>query len=389
MLPPGVPTLRQRRLQRGERWIFSAGFNVRADLGDTHRIDVELPDLARLTGTGARVALLSHQGSHASGTCTGLEHVARYIGAQLARPVAYEPRSASEAALDRASILGEGQIALLGNTRIEPDEEANGAALGHRYAQLGRFVAVAGFSKAHRRHASNVGVLAHRPGYLASSVAHEVGRLGPWAGARSGTWSVAVLGGTKPEKVRPGLDGLTRAYDVVVPGGAVLATLLAADGREVGQSVRLADPDSVAVARTVMSGPRRARVALPAELVVAQAERGIRRVPLDGVTPDEAIVDFVPDTSGLLPPPDRADQPRRALVAGTPCRHTSGFRRASSALLAFFARHRFATLLVGGDTVAELPFAGPTSTGGGAALTYLVHGTLPMLEALAPREPGG
>jgi len=111
-------------------------------------------------------------------------------------------------------------VVVFGNTRDHAGEEANDPELAARFALLGDQVAIGGFSKAHRSHASNVGILKHLPGCAAQSLTREITRLAPWAGTHHDTPSVAVLGGTKPEKTLLGLGCLSRTYTLVVPGAA-------------------------------------------------------------------------------------------------------------------------------------------------------------------------
>lgn len=382
---PGVALLHRRRIGAGERWIYSAGFNVGPDLTDTTRIDTELPDLARLSDAGARVAILSHQGSHADGTAGSLQHVAAHLGGRLGRGVHYVPDNASTVAVDAAAALRDGDIALFGNTRAHAGEERNDDVLAAAFARLGDVVAVGGFSKAHRAHASNVGLLGLLPGFLTDSVLHEISALRPWAG-RSDRYSVAALGGVKSEKTVIGLDRLTRTYDLVIPGGVVLNTLLRVLGHDVRRSHLGNDPERCAeIAAQVLDVRDGATIHVPDHVTVADADhpRAARRIALaDGVPPGQAIVDFD------LTPWARSQLARlartggRALIAGTPSRYTCGFGRAATTMLDAFSAPGIDAILLGGDTVAELPWTGPVSAGGGSALAYLADGTCAVLDAL-------
>ncbi|MBB5159503.1 phosphoglycerate kinase [Saccharopolyspora phatthalungensis] len=384
-----VPRLRDRPIREGERWIYSAGFNVDRSLSSTARIDTELGDIGRIMDSGGRVAILSHQGSHRDGTAVDLDFVAEYLSDRLDRTVAYVPENDTSAAEARARALRPGTAAVFGNTREHHGEQRNDPTLARRFAALGDFVAVGGFSKAHRAHASNVGILQHRPGYLADSVLTELELLAPWAG-RADRYSVAVLGGVKPEKTVIGLDAMTGTYDVVIPGGAVLNSVLRALGHDIGSSELGESPDRcLRLATTVLGRHDRAEVHIPSEVVMARiGENGFhdaRTVAIsDGIPSGWAIVDFVPmpwmrERLGTL-----AARGGRALVAGTPCRFSDGFRTSATAVLDAFGAPAVQALLLGGDTVAELPWQGPVSTGGGSALHYLAHGTVPVLDALTP-----
>ncbi|MFI6934080.1 phosphoglycerate kinase [Streptomyces sp. NPDC050287] len=376
--------LRDAAVRRGDRWIFSAGFNVGRDLRSTGRVDAEVEDLRLLSDAGARVAVLSHQGTH--GSADDLDHVAHHLAGRLGREVAYVPDNIGAEAERRANAMAPGEITVFGNTRFHAGEQRDDPHLARAFARLGDAVAVGGFSKAHRSHASSTGVLRHLPGYLAGSIARELDLLAPWAG-EADRRSVAVLGGVKKEKTLVGLATFRDTYDIVVPGGAVLVAVLRALGLPVGASERGEDPEGcITAARDVLTRPGRARLHVPERLVVAKNGR-TESVAVDAVPDGWAVVDFelAPWLSDELT--DLARTGGRAFIAGTPCLHAEGHQAASTALLTRLSATGVDALLLGGDTVAELPWDGPASTGGGSALHYLAHGTCPVLDALRAQHP--
>lgn len=385
-----LPQLRCREIQRGERWVYSAGFNVSYPLRDTSRIDCELDDLARLSAAGARVAVLAHQGSHRAGTARPLDFVARYMERQLGRAVSYVPNLLGPESLQRVDRLRDGEIALVGNTRLLAGEEAGDPRLAALFAEFGDQVAVGGFSKAHREHASNVGILRHLPGFAAQSLVKELRALEPWAGAADGRYSVAVVGGLKIEKLVPGLVDFSHAYDLVIPGGAVLNALLAARGYDIGKSEVGECREAAESVAALLEGESRAEIHLPGEVIVAPAlapdPSSARTVCVeDGVPAGYAIVDFVlgQETAERL---GRLRDGGRAVLAGTPALYSAGFRNATDALLKALAAPGVDALLLGGDTKSELPWSGRVSTGGGSALVFLATGSCPVLSALTESE---
>jgi phosphoglycerate kinase len=381
----GVPLLRERPIVPGERWLYSAGFNLNPDLTSMDRVARELGDLTQLAAAGARVAILAHQGSHRAGTARHLDFLLPYLERRLEVPITYLADPFTAEAASALDSLEAGGIALLANTRLFPGEEENDPELARRFARLGDAVAVGGFSKAHRAHASNVGLLRYLPGYATESLIAELVELGPWADPDE-RFSVASLGGLKREKIDPGLTGLAWTYDLLIPGGAVLNALLAALGHEIGAS-ELGECGGLAgAAAALLGGGCRAEIHLPEEVVIAPVETlrlsRAHTVPIAaGVPADHAIVDFVlrPETLDLL----RSIGAGRALLAGPPGLCAAGFRRAAEPLLEMMRKPAVSSLLVGGDTAQELPWEGRTSSGGGSALIFLATGKCPILTALA------
>ncbi|SDK21101.1 phosphoglycerate kinase [Actinopolyspora mzabensis] len=380
-----IPRLADANVQRGQRWIYSAGCNVDKRMSDTSRIDCELDDLRRLADAGARVAILSHQGEFDDGSAQHLDHLADYLGDRLARPVQYFPTNATDGAVRRAAEMSDGEIVVFGNTRFHGGEQCDAPELAERFARLGDYVAVGGFSKAHRSHASNVGLLRLRPGWATDGLVDEAAELRPWAGPTSDRRSVAVVGGVKKEKTTIGLDQLRGSYDLVVPGGIVLNTLLAAGGVDVAES-RVGGWKEQEVAQRVLAGSTQ-HLHMPSHVVVSSHDgegwRSPSVVPVDrGVPAGHAIVDFVPRPRLIEELEELRRTGGRAVIAGPPALYAEGFREATETILTAFADPAVSAMLLGGDTVKDLPWKRASSTGGGSALQFLATGTCAVFDAL-------
>ncbi|MEQ4305105.1 phosphoglycerate kinase [Plantactinospora sp. B6F1] len=381
----GVPLLADVPIDAGARWIYTAGFNVAPGSRSMGRVDIERADLARLADHGARVAVLSHQGDGPH-NARHLGHVARHLSRTLGRRVGYLPISVGDMARRAARAMRPGDVVIFGNTRFHPGEQANDSMLAGEFAQLGDLVAVGGFAKAHRVHASNVGILAYRPGFVARSIADEIRLLEPWARTDEARYSVAALGGTKLEKSEVGLAHLVDRYDLVIVGGAVLNAVLVALGHPVGGSELGSHPERcVAAARKVLARPTRAELYVPAQVVVAPRNgTGPARVCRVGepISDAEWIVDLILEPGVLHRLARLGGSGGRGLLAGTPALYRQGHRRTTDLLLTAFSSPGARSLLLGGDTVAELPWSGPASTGGGSALTVLATGGCRLLDVL-------
>src|SRR5262249_37673043 len=135
-----------------------------------------------------------------------------------------------DAAVSQSHAMRDGEVAVFGNTRRYDGEERNDPGLAKAFSEIGDVVALGGFSKAHRAHSSNVGMLRFRPGYLASSVSTQLDQLASGAGARRGFFPGGVLGGKRGERGGLGLGGFSRIYYLFIPGGVVLNCILKARG---------------------------------------------------------------------------------------------------------------------------------------------------------------
>lgn len=381
-----VPSVRE-----GTPVVFSAGFNVDAELVETSRIDVELDDLARLSDNGARVAVLAHQGDFRSGTARHLEDVAGYLSTRLARPVEYVADNATSRATRHAATMPPGAVALFGNTRLNAGEQENDAALAATFAQLGSLAVIGGFCKAHRSHASNVGILALLPGRPAFSLLREIDLLRPWM-ALSERPSVAVLGGAKREKITLGLERLYDRYDAFVLGGVPLQATLAALGRaDTGPvTARWGKGAWLHRLRRLLDRDGGRKIMLPQTLLIAPDEDSVatRTRELDvgcSVPTGWSVVDFQMDDA-VARTLGRAADGGRILVAGSVSHCAAGHSEATDTLRGLLDTSRASVLVLGGDTRREGRLPGVASTGGGAALQLLAQGRTTVEAALGGRR---
>ena len=386
-----VAPLQEAEVHEGEIWVYVADFNVGhegSQLKSTDRIDAEVPDVRYILEQGGVVAFLAHKGRFSDDDTEDLDFVLPHLSAALGTEVAYCPENATQAAIEFVQHLRPGTAAVMGNTRAHEGEERNDPALAAQFARLGRFAAIGGFGKAHRAHASNVGIQEHLTAYAPQSQLAEMALLAPWAGADPGKYSVAVLGGVKKEKIVIGLTGFVQTYDAIIPGGIVLNTVLRVSGHESGASL-LQDGGKTfeREVREVLGGPYRSKIHVPAEVIVARPEGGgfsdAHRIRArDGVAEGYMIVDYLLPGSAIEALGRMAEEKGRLVLAGTPGIYTAGFRSATDAVLASMRRNPEHCVVLGGDTAAEVSYEGPTSTGGGSALYFVVKGTTPVFEAL-------
>lgn len=377
-----VPRLSDSALGAGDRWVFSAGFNVDVALGDTTRVDEELHDLARLRQAGCRICLLSHHGTK-SGT---LAPIAEYISERLGHEILFHPDCHGDDARAAVDRLEDGQFMLLGNTRQHPGEERADPALSQIFASYGDRVAIGGFSKAHRSHASNVGILQYLPGVAARSLIEATAALAPWSGRDCTRLSVAALGGDKPEKTTVGLAYLLNTYDYIMIGGAVLNLLLKAKGISIGHSITSENGSAppLHVMQACIARSDSHKILLPEAVLVGEnPEAELQQIPFGHPIPDtHAIYDYLPGklTSSVLA--RLSSDGGRLLVAGPPGLVSYGHRTAALHIETALAAPDVDGIVLGGDSANECKHDGMISSGGGAALTYLAQNTTAVIDAL-------
>ncbi len=368
-----VKPFQEAELNSGDRWLYSAGFNV-VNLNNTERIDEELNDLSALVKRGCKVSLISHQGSGKERDSRHLDFLVPYIQERLKVPVSYFADTDPEQMVKYSKTLNNGEICLFTNTRLFDGEKENSATLARVFSSLGEQVVIGGFSKLHRQHASNAGVLNILPAYLSTGVQREISTILPWSRQRQSPLSLAVLGGAKVEKLDPGLLGMLEFYDFIIPGGAVLNTLLYALGYDVGGSIAFTDSKLQKEIKSVFVDFGH-KILLPRKLKIARGKQH-SWLPLNGlkITDDTEIVDFELSSDMQLALEKVSACKGRILLSGPPSKNNDGHSNATQTLITHMNNSAAESIVLGGDSVAETQFNGCVSSGGGAALQFIAKG---------------
>jgi phosphoglycerate kinase len=204
----------------------------------------------------------------------------------------------------------------------------------------------------------------------------------------------AIVGGAKVSTKLELLGNLLPRVDVLVIGGGMANTFLAAQGKPVGKS--LCERNMAGTARDILAqaAARRCEIVLPVDAVVArkfEAHAPSRVVSVDGVGADEMILDIGPRSiEYVISVLARV----KTLVWNGPFGafekepFDTGTVEVAEAAAELTQAGRLVTVAGGGDTVAALNAAGATgrltyvSAAGGAFLEWLEGKPLPGVEVL-------
>lgn len=382
----------------GRRALVRVDLNVPMDgnrVTDTTRIDRVLPTIRELSDKGARVVLLAHFGRPKGAVMPemSLAPVAAALTERLGQPVAFAADCIGDLAASLVDGLKDGDVALLENTRFHAGEEKNDGAFADALAALGDLYVNDAFSAAHRAHASTEGLARRLPAYAGRTMQAELEAL-----ASALTTPVrpvlAVVGGAKVSSKIDLLENLVKKVDMLVIGGGMANTFLAAQGKAVGKS--LCEHDLADTARRIMDAAAAAgcEIVLPVDAVVAREFKA-------GAASETVAVDAVPADAMILDVGAASIDNVRAKIDAAATLVWNGplgafeiepFDAATVAAARHAAeRTRAGTLTTvagGGDTVAALNHAGVAddfsyvSTAGGAFLEWLEGKALPGVDAL-------
>jgi phosphoglycerate kinase len=359
---------------------------------DATRLEEAVPTIRELIAAGAVVILASHLGRPKGKPDPRytLRPVADALGPLLGHPVHFAADCVGPEVEALVRGMGPGEVLLLENLRFHAEEEKNDPEFAGRLAALADVYVDDAFGSAHRAHASVVGV----PERLAAKaagrlMAREVVALGRLLGEPERPFA-AILGGAKIEGKIDTLENLLPRLDLLLLGGGMANTFLAAEGHELGSS--LFEPDRLDVARDILARAkaRGTEVLLPRDVVVTDdlGNPGrIETVPADRIPAGLKAVDVGPETRRAFAV---AIARARTLFWNGPLGvfekppFDAGTREVAAAL----ASCAGFTVIGGGETVAAVKQAGVAdrighvSTGGGASLEFLAGKTLPGVAVL-------
>ena len=382
----------------GKRALVRVDLNVPMADGrvtDETRLRALLPTVLELADKGAKVLLLAHFGrpKGAKHSEMSVSMVLDALENVLGREVMFVPEIAGDVVSQSVGILGNGDIALLENTRFWPGEEANDPELARDVAANGDLYVNDAFSAAHRAHMSTEGLAHILPAYAGRSMEAELKALQAALGSPEHPVA-AVVGGAKVSTKLDVLNNLVKQVDHLIIGGGMANTFLAARGVNVGKS--LCEHDLADQANAIMDAADAAgcTVHLPYDVVTSvefRANPPVRTVNVHEVAPDEMILDIGPAAVEAL-----ADVLKncRTLVWNGPLgafeiepfdAATVSLARTAAALT---REGSLVSVAGGGDTVAALAHAGVTedftfvSTAGGAFLEWMEGKPLPGVDAL-------
>jgi phosphoglycerate kinase len=385
---------------RGKRVFVRVDFNVpvsaSGEVMDATRLEEALPTLRELIGAGAELLLASHSGrpKGAPDPKYSLRPVAAKLAALLGRPVDFAADCVGPEAEAAASRLAPGGVLLLENLRFHAGETQNDPGFAGQLAALAEAYVDDAFGSAHRAHASVVGVperlLRKAAGRLMEKEVRALSRL---LGEPERPFA-ALLGGAKIEDKIETLENLLSRLDVLLLGGGMANTFLAAQGHDLAAS--LFEPDKAEMARGILSRAqaRGIEVLLPTDLVVtddlANPQR-IETVAAGTVPAGTKAVDVGPATRSAFA---AAIARARTLFWNGPLGvfEKPPFDAGTRAVAQALAGCPGFSVIGGGETVAAAHQAGVTdrighvSTGGGASLELLAGKTLPGVAVLR-RQP--
>ncbi len=391
-----IRTIDGLALERGSRVFYRVDYNVPLEgtrITDATRIEETLPTLKLLRNRGASIVIASHLGRPKSerNAKYSLKPVRDALSKLMNADVKWADDCVGPDAEQKSKSLKPGEMLLLENLRFHAGEEKNDRGFAEQLRKLGDFYVNDAFGASHRAHASidalprlfpkeNTagGLLLARELQFLQKVTNVSAR--PFA---------ALLGGAKiAGKIEP-LEALVKLADVILIGGGMANTFLAAQAVNMGES--LVDHDSIEIATRILSAGHRAQIILPVDLVVADSLDSPAKIETvevsKGLKEPQKAFDIGPKTikryAGEL-------KKAKTIFWNGPMGvfEKEPFAKGTMAMARAIAEANATAIVGGGESVEAVKASGfanrisHLSTGGGASLQFISGEPLPGVEVL-------
>jgi len=376
---------------KGKKVLVRVDFNVPTKdgkVGDDTRIRAAMPTIQYLLDHGAAVILCSHLGRPKSGPDPkfSLKPVADKLAQLMGKPVAFAEDCVGPIAESAAKNLKPGQMLVLENTRFHPEEEKNDLDLAKKMASLADVYVDDAFGSAHRAHSSTEGVARFLPGVAGLLMEKEIKYLGQAIDDPKRPF-VAILGGAKISDKIGVIKNLLNKADVILIGGGMANTFLAAKGLAMGDS--LVEAEALETAKELLATGSN-KLHLPVDMVMADkfdAEAQLKTVPTGNVPAGWRVLDIGPKTVEAF---GKLIADAGTVVWNGPMGvfEFPRFAEGTYGVAKAVAASKAVSVVGGGDSVAAIQQSGLAdkithiSTGGGASLEMLEGLVLPGLAAL-------
>lgn len=375
-------------------------YNVPMDkeghITDDRRICATLPTIEYLLGAGVSgIVIASHMGRPKGEIKPelSLEPVAKRLSELLGRSVQFAHDCVGQEVAALKQSLKQGDILLLENLRFHKEEEKNGEDFAKALVEGCQVAVNDAFGVSHRAHASVVGVGKLLPMVSGLLLKKEIDFLDGVIEKPERPFA-AIIGGAKISDKIQVIANLMEKADVILIGGGMANTFVAAEGYDMGKSLQ--DKDRFELARNLMKKAKEmgSTIMLPVDFMAADAfaeDANTKVLEAKDFSDPWMALDIGPKTIRLY-----ADtlKKMKTVVWNGPMGvfEMKAFAKGTFTIAETIAELDATTVIGGGESASVVDQLGigdkfsHVSTGGGASLEMLEGMILPGVAVLADKE---
>ena len=375
---------------------YNVPMDKEGQITDDRRIRATLPTIEYLLGAGVfGIVIASHMGRPKGEIKPelSLEPVAKRLSELLGRPVQFAHDCVGQEVAALKQSLKQGDILLLENLRFHKEEEKNGEDFAKTLVEGCQVAVNDAFGVSHRAHASVVGVGKLLPMVSGLLLKKEIDFLDGVIEKPERPFA-AIIGGAKISDKIQVIANLMEKADVILIGGGMANTFVAAEGYDMGKSLQ--DKDRFELARNLMKKAKEmgSTIMLPVDFMAADAfaeDANTKVLEAKDFSDPWMALDIGPKTIRLY-----ADtlKKMKTVVWNGPMGvfEMKAFAKGTFTIAETIAELDATTVIGGGESASVVDQLGigdkfsHVSTGGGASLEMLEGMILPGVAVLADKE---
>ena len=363
---------------------------------DETRLQSVLPTIQEIIKKGGKVVLCSHFG-RPNGEYNkkySLKPLIEPLSKALNCPIVFSPTCIGPEAEELKNNLKEGQTLLLENLRFHMGEETNNKDFSEDLTLGIDYFVNDAFSCSHRKHSSTVGVTNFLPSFMGTHLEKEIKAL---EGVLNNPNKpvAAIIGGSKVSTKIDVINFLLKKMDIIIIGGAMANTFVAAKGLDVGTS--LFEKECIDLAKELIekSQNNNCNLILPTDFIVSKnlkKNAEYRTTNVDSMPHNMMALDIGPKSIELI---NKNINNCKTILWNGPLGafetypFDKGTNKVASHVSSLTKQKKILSVAGGGDTVSALNNAkvlndfSYVSTAGGAFLEWLEGKVLPAIEPIS------
>ena len=363
---------------------------------DETRLQSVLPTIQEILKKGGKVVLCSHFG-RPNGEYNkkySLKPLIEPLSKALNCPIDFSPTCIGPQAEELKNNLKEGQILLLENLRFHKGEETNNNDFSEDLTLGIDYFVNDAFSCSHRKHSSTVGVTNFLPSFKGTHLEKEIKAL---EGVLNNPNKpvAAIIGGSKVSTKIDVINFLLKKMDIIIIGGAMANTFVAAKGLDVGTS--LFEKECIDLAKELIekSQNNNCNLILPTDFIVSKnlkKNAEYTTANFDSLPHNMMALDIGPKSIELI---NKNINNCKTILWNGPLGafETYPFNKGTNEVASYVSsltkQKKILSVAGGGDTVSALNNAkvlndfSYVSTAGGAFLEWLEGKVLPGIEPIS------